>query len=203
MFALGLRFAVPNILFAEELEEQHAHLLDLGLETMVLSAEILSRVEQLASTYRKPSRRRAPNGDTIQPFRASTFPTRAKPPGRSSLIRRTATHEPTRRPLRSGVVVSINHANGVDFQRCFWISTLLPPRRWHTLCEPRRRPKQEVTGGRNGAGREHSRRAARGFRASWPRLMGLERRPPKAPLRIDSAQNAPLSVHGAQNALLS
>ena len=30
MFSLGYQFAVPDILYYEELEEQHAHLLDMG-----------------------------------------------------------------------------------------------------------------------------------------------------------------------------
>lgn len=31
MFSLGYQFAVPDVLYYEELEEQHAHLLDMGL----------------------------------------------------------------------------------------------------------------------------------------------------------------------------
>lgn len=56
VFALGYRFGVPDVLFAEELEEQHAHLLALGLETLGLSPEVIANVERLADKYRKPSR---------------------------------------------------------------------------------------------------------------------------------------------------
>lgn len=31
MFSLGYDFAVPNVLYYEELEDQHAHLLHMGL----------------------------------------------------------------------------------------------------------------------------------------------------------------------------
>ena len=31
MFSLGYQFAVPNVLYYEELEEQHSHLINLGL----------------------------------------------------------------------------------------------------------------------------------------------------------------------------
>lgn len=56
VFALGYRFGVPDVLFAEELEEQHAHLLTLGLETLSLSAQVVATMEQLADRYRRPSR---------------------------------------------------------------------------------------------------------------------------------------------------
>lgn len=56
MFALGYRFGVPNVLFAEELEEQHAHLLALGLEALNLPAKVVADVERLAEKHRKPSR---------------------------------------------------------------------------------------------------------------------------------------------------
>lgn len=56
MFSLGYRFGVPDVLFAEELEERHAHLLDLGLEVRPLSPTMLADMERLAARYRKPSR---------------------------------------------------------------------------------------------------------------------------------------------------
>lgn len=56
MFSLGYRFAVPDVLFAEELEEQHAHLLGLGLQTINLSGQVVAEVGRLAERYRKPSR---------------------------------------------------------------------------------------------------------------------------------------------------
>ena len=56
MFSLGYQFAVPDILYYEELEEQHAHLLDMGLQTKTLSAKSVARVEVLSQTYAKPGR---------------------------------------------------------------------------------------------------------------------------------------------------
>ena len=56
MFSLGYRFAVPDVLFANELEEQHAHLLDLGLEIVSLPPKALADMERLTARYHKPSR---------------------------------------------------------------------------------------------------------------------------------------------------
>jgi predicted nucleic acid-binding protein len=56
MFSLGYRFGVPDVLFAEELEERHAHLLGFGLEALPLSPAVLADMERLAARYRKPSR---------------------------------------------------------------------------------------------------------------------------------------------------
>lgn len=56
MFSLGYQFAVPDVLYVEELEEQHAHLLDMGLQTMTLSAQCVSRAEVLSQTYPRPGR---------------------------------------------------------------------------------------------------------------------------------------------------
>lgn len=56
MFSLGYQFAVPDILYYEELEEQHAHLLDMGLQTRTLSAKRVERVQTLSQTYIKPGR---------------------------------------------------------------------------------------------------------------------------------------------------
>jgi len=56
MFSLGYQFAVPDILYFEELEEQHAHLLNMGLKTMTLSAKGVARVESLSQAYAKPGR---------------------------------------------------------------------------------------------------------------------------------------------------
>ncbi len=56
MFSLGYQFAVPNVLYYEELEEQHAHLLDLGLQVRTMSAKSVERVQALSQTYAKPSR---------------------------------------------------------------------------------------------------------------------------------------------------
>ncbi len=56
MFSLGYQFAVPNVLYYEELEEQHAHLLDMGLQIRTLSAKGVERVQTLSQTYAKPGR---------------------------------------------------------------------------------------------------------------------------------------------------
>lgn len=56
MFSLGYLFAVPDVLYFDELEEQHAHLLDMGLQTMTLSAKSVARVEALSQTYARPGR---------------------------------------------------------------------------------------------------------------------------------------------------
>lgn len=56
MFSLGYQFAVPDVLYYEELEEQHVHLLDMGLQTRTLSAKSVERVQTLSQTYAKPGR---------------------------------------------------------------------------------------------------------------------------------------------------
>lgn len=56
MFSLGYQFAVPDLLYYEELEEQHAHLRDMGLQTRTLSSESVERVQTLSQTYAKPGR---------------------------------------------------------------------------------------------------------------------------------------------------
>ena len=40
MFSLDFRFAVPDVLFYEELEGQHAYMLDMGLESKILDAGV-------------------------------------------------------------------------------------------------------------------------------------------------------------------
>ena len=56
MFSLGYQFTVPDILYYEELEEQHAHLIDMGLQIHSLSAKSVERVQLLSQTYAKPGR---------------------------------------------------------------------------------------------------------------------------------------------------
>lgn len=56
MFSLGYQFAVPDILFYEELEGQHAHLLEMGLQVRTLVAEGVERVQALAQIHPKPGR---------------------------------------------------------------------------------------------------------------------------------------------------
>lgn len=56
MFSLGYQFAVPDILYYEELEEQHAHLIDMGLQIRSLSEKSVERVQLLSQTYVRPGR---------------------------------------------------------------------------------------------------------------------------------------------------
>ncbi|MES2300136.1 MAG: PIN domain-containing protein [Pseudomonadota bacterium] len=56
MFSLGYQFAVPDVLYYEELEEQHAHLLEMGLQVRLLAGSGIQRVEDLAQTYHRPGR---------------------------------------------------------------------------------------------------------------------------------------------------
>ena len=56
MFSLGYQFAVPDVLYFEELAEQHAHWQDMGLKIKSLSAEGVARVQALSQKYKRPSR---------------------------------------------------------------------------------------------------------------------------------------------------
>lgn len=56
LFRLPVSIGVPDLLFEDELRQQHAHLLEHGLVLVELSAESVSRAVELASRYRKPSR---------------------------------------------------------------------------------------------------------------------------------------------------
>ena len=56
MFNLPYQFATPDILFAEELEEEHAHLPELGLELKEISSESMMYAIKLTSTYTQASR---------------------------------------------------------------------------------------------------------------------------------------------------
>ncbi|HHF3239455.1 TPA: PIN domain-containing protein [Vibrio alginolyticus] len=56
MFQLPYDFATPDILFYEELEEEHAHLPDLGLELKEISSESMIYAMQLTGAYIKASR---------------------------------------------------------------------------------------------------------------------------------------------------
>lgn len=56
MFSLGYQFAVPDVLYYEELEAQHAHLLDMGLQTRTLSPKSVERGQTLSQAYVKPGR---------------------------------------------------------------------------------------------------------------------------------------------------
>ncbi len=51
MFRLEYQFAVPDILFYEELDGQHAHLLDMGLQPKELDEAMVARVSEFATKY--------------------------------------------------------------------------------------------------------------------------------------------------------
>ena len=55
-FKLPFEFSVPDILFYEELEEQHAHLIDMGLSVLELSAETMMYAFEITQKAHGPSR---------------------------------------------------------------------------------------------------------------------------------------------------
>jgi hypothetical protein len=56
MFSLVYPFAVPDVLFFEELAEHHAHWRDMGLIVQSLPPEGVARVQALSQKYKHPSR---------------------------------------------------------------------------------------------------------------------------------------------------
>ena len=56
MFSLDYRFSVPDVLFYEELDEQHGYLIDMGLEVRELDERMVARVFDLAGQYKRPGR---------------------------------------------------------------------------------------------------------------------------------------------------
>ncbi|BDX04624.1 PIN domain-containing protein [Planctobacterium marinum] len=56
MFQLPYEFAAPDILFAEELADEHAHLPDLGLALREVSADSMMYAMQLTTRYTRASR---------------------------------------------------------------------------------------------------------------------------------------------------
>ncbi len=56
MFSLPFVFKIPDILFVEELEENHSHLLALGLQLGELSEETMPYAFDLTQQYTQPSR---------------------------------------------------------------------------------------------------------------------------------------------------
>ena len=56
LFGLDHTFAVPDILYAEELAARHGRLPALGLEVMELAPELIATVEVWAAIYRAASR---------------------------------------------------------------------------------------------------------------------------------------------------
>lgn len=55
MFRLPFQFAVPDILFAEELAERHGHLSELGLISKTMSGDLVDEAYNLHQKYIKPS----------------------------------------------------------------------------------------------------------------------------------------------------
>lgn len=56
-FDLPFTFCVPDILYFEELEAQHAHLMDMGLSLKELTAESLLEAQTVMQRHSGPSRR--------------------------------------------------------------------------------------------------------------------------------------------------
>lgn len=56
MFQLPYEFAAPDILFAEELEDEHSHLPGWGLMLKEVSSDFMMYAMQLTATYIKASR---------------------------------------------------------------------------------------------------------------------------------------------------
>lgn len=54
-FDLPYEFCVPDVLYYEELEEQHTHLCALGLKLKELSSTSLSKVATIKAKYVRPS----------------------------------------------------------------------------------------------------------------------------------------------------
>lgn len=55
MFELPYRFCTPDILFDRELQQQHAHLLNMGLKRLSLSSKYMKYFSQLVPQYKKTS----------------------------------------------------------------------------------------------------------------------------------------------------
>jgi predicted nucleic acid-binding protein len=55
MFSLPWQFAVPDILFVEELEERHGHLLQFGLISKSMSGDLVAEVNSLREKYVRTS----------------------------------------------------------------------------------------------------------------------------------------------------
>ena len=56
MFDLPYTFAIPDILYYEELEEEHSCLLDYGMEVLELSSKTIKDMEIMVPKYPKASR---------------------------------------------------------------------------------------------------------------------------------------------------
>lgn len=55
LFRLPYQFVTPDILYYEELEDQHGHLLELGLQPLELSPDAMRYAGDLVARYRGPS----------------------------------------------------------------------------------------------------------------------------------------------------
>jgi predicted nucleic acid-binding protein len=56
MFSLDYQFAVPDVLYYEELEVRHSYLLEMGLEARNLNEVMVAHVAELAVLYPRPGR---------------------------------------------------------------------------------------------------------------------------------------------------
>jgi predicted nucleic acid-binding protein len=56
IFKLPYRFAIPDIIYIEELEERHPYLVKMGLEIHSMNEVLIQQVETLSIKYLKPSR---------------------------------------------------------------------------------------------------------------------------------------------------
>lgn len=56
LFSLEYQFAVPDVLFYEELEERHNYMLDMGLVAREFDEAMVKQVIQLAARYPRPGR---------------------------------------------------------------------------------------------------------------------------------------------------
>ena len=53
MFSLPWKFAVPDVLFAEELAQRHENLLSMGLEILSMSGALVLQAYNLRQQYRR------------------------------------------------------------------------------------------------------------------------------------------------------
>jgi predicted nucleic acid-binding protein len=56
MFDLPYTFAIPDILYYEELEEEHSNLLEYGIQVLALSSDTVKDMEEMVPKYPKASR---------------------------------------------------------------------------------------------------------------------------------------------------
>ncbi|XOZ32163.1 hypothetical protein ACMDCT_08065 [Halomonadaceae bacterium KBTZ08] len=59
LFQLPHEIMTPDILYEDELDEQHAHLLEVGLRLGELTPDTVMDAYRLIETYRDPTKRRA------------------------------------------------------------------------------------------------------------------------------------------------